>query len=146
METKVAKKKSWKPIVLNILGIIFAVAFFYGIFYSVQSVASTVAQYKAMGTNIPGSYVVQQIISAIMNVALPSLFFSAGSFSLAYLISKAEQGVAPAADETATEPVEAAEAVEETAAGEAADEAEKADDNEAADEAIEANAKEDAAE
>ncbi|WP_455129874.1 hypothetical protein [Pseudoramibacter alactolyticus] len=142
METKVAKKKSWKPIVLNILGIIFAVAFFYGIFYSVQSVASTVAQYKAMGTNIPGSYVVQQIISAIMNVALPSLFFSAGSFSLAYLIGKAEQGVAPAADETATEPVEAAEAVEETAA----DEAEKADDNEAADEAIEAEAKEDAAE
>ncbi|WP_315308573.1 hypothetical protein [Pseudoramibacter alactolyticus] len=142
METKVAKKKSWKPIVLNILGIIFAVAFFYGIFYSVQSVASTVAQYKAMGTNIPGSYVVQQIISAIMNVALPSLFFSAGSFSLAYLIGKAEQGVAPAADETATEPVEAAEAVEETAA----DKAEKADDNEAADEAIEADAKEDAAE
>ncbi|EFV02894.1 hypothetical protein HMP0721_0032 [Pseudoramibacter alactolyticus ATCC 23263] len=142
METKVAKKKSWKPIVLNILGIIFAVAFFYGIFYSVQSVASTVAQYKAMGTNIPGSYVVQQIISAIMNVALPSLFFSAGSFSLAYLIGKAEQGVAPAADETATEPVEAAEAVEETAA----DEAEKADDNEAADEAIEAEAKEDATE
>lgn len=142
METKVAKKKSWKPIVLNILGIIFAVAFFYGIFYSVQSVASTVAQYKAMGTNIPGSYVVQQIISAIMNVALPSLFFSAGSFSLAYLIGKAEQGVAPAADETATEPVETAEAVEETAA----DKAEKADDNEAADEAIEAEAKEDAAE
>lgn len=142
METKVAKKKSWKPIVLNILGIIFAVAFFYGIFYSVQSVASTVAQYKAMGTNIPGSYVVQQIISAIMNVALPSLFFSAGSFSLAYLIGKAEQGVAPAADEAATEPVEAAEAVEETAA----DEAEKADDNEAADEAIEAEAKEDATE
>ncbi|WP_315524402.1 hypothetical protein [Pseudoramibacter alactolyticus] len=142
METKVAKKKSWKPIVLNILGIIFAVAFFYGVFYSVQSVASTVAQYKAMGTNIPGSYVVQQIISAIMNVALPSLFFSAGSFSLAYLIGKAEQGVAPAADETATEPVEAAEAVEETAA----DKAEKADDNEAADEAIEAEAKEDAAE
>lgn len=142
METKVAKKKSWKPIVLNILGIIFAVAFFYGIFYSVQSVASTVAQYKAMGTNIPGSYVVQQIISAIMNVALPSLFFSAGSFSLAYLIGKAEQGVVPAADETATEPVEAAEAVEETAA----DEAEKADDNEAADEAIEAEAKEDATE
>lgn len=142
METKVAKKKSWKPIVLNILGIIFAVAFFYGIFYSVQSVASTVAQYKAMGTNIPGSYVVQQIISAIMNVALPSLFFSAGSFSLAYLIGKAEQGVAPAADETATEPVEAAEAVEETAA----DEAEKADNNEAADEAIEAEAKEDATE
>ena len=142
METKVAKKKSWKPIVLNILGIIFAVAFFYGIFYSVQSVASTVAQYKAMGTNIPGSYVVQQIISAIMNVALPSLFFSAGSFSLAYLIGKAEQGVAPAADETATEPVEAAEAVGETAA----DEAEKADDNEAADEAIEAEAKEDATE
>ena len=52
METKVAKKKSWKPIVLNILGIIFAVAFFYGIFYSVQSVASTVAQYKAMGTQL----------------------------------------------------------------------------------------------
>lgn len=141
METKVAKKKSWKPIVLNILGIIFAVAFFYGIFYSVQSVASTVAQYKAMGTNIPGSYVVQQIISAIMNVALPSLFFSAGSFSLAYLIGKAEQGVAPAADETAAEPIKAAEAVVEE---NATDEAEKADDNEVANEAIEE--KEDAAE
>lgn len=115
METKVAKKKSWKPIVLNILGIIFAVAFFYGIFYSVQSVASTVAQYKAMGTNIPGSYVVQQIISAIMNVALPSLFFSAGSFSLAYLIDKAEQGAAPAADEAA----EAADDVEEAVADDA---------------------------
>ncbi|WP_329887554.1 hypothetical protein [Pseudoramibacter faecis] len=143
METKVAKKKSWKPIVLNILGIIFAVAFFYGIFYSVQSVASTVAQYKAMGTNIPGSYVVQQIISAIMNVALPSLFFSAGSFSMAYLVGKAEQGVAPAADETAAEPIKAAKAVVEE---NAADEAEKADDNEVANEAIEAEAKEDAAE
>jgi hypothetical protein len=142
METKVAKKKSWKPIVLNILGIIFAVAFFYGIFYSVQSVASTVAQYKAMGTNIPGSYIVQQVISAIMSVALPSLFFSAGSFSLAYLIGKAEQGAAPTAGETATEPAEAVEAVEETAG----DEAEAADDDEAADEAVEAEAKEDAAE
>lgn len=123
METKVAKKKSWKPIVLNILGIIFAVAFFYGIFYSVQSVASTVAQYKAMGTNIPGSYVVQQIISAIMNVALPSLFFSAGSFSLAYLIDKAEQGAAPAADETAeataADEAEAADDVEEAVADDA---------------------------
>ncbi|WP_295362917.1 hypothetical protein [uncultured Pseudoramibacter sp.] len=111
-------KLGWRSIVLNVLAIIFLAAFFYGIFISVSQVASMVAQYKAMGTSIPTSYAVQQIVFAIMQYALPELFFAVMCAAVSKIIDhmgigadKAEEAKTeeaktedtPAEDETAFE-------------------------------------------
>jgi hypothetical protein len=111
-------KLGWRSIVLNVLAIIFLAAFFYGIFISVSQVASMVAQYKAMGTSIPTSYAVQQIVFAIMQYALPELFFAVMCAAVSKIIDhmgigadKAEEAKTeeaktedtPAEDETASE-------------------------------------------
>lgn len=111
-------KLGWRSIVLNVLAIIFLAAFFYGIFISVSQVASMVAQYKAMGTSIPTSYAVQQIVFAIMQYALPELFFAVMCAAVSKIVDhmgigadKAEEAKTeeaktedtPAEDETAFE-------------------------------------------
>ena len=149
-------KLGWRSIVLNVLAIIFLAAFFYGIFISVSQVASMVAQYKAMGTSLPTSYAVQQIVFAIMQYALPELFFAVMCAAVSKIIDhmgigadkaapkadasedKAEETKTedtPAEDETASE--EAVPSTEELAA-EPADSSEEADASEEKEDAEEA--------
>ncbi len=70
------QKMGWRSVTLYVLAVIFLAAFFYGIFISVSQIASMVAQYKAMGTTVPKSYVVQQICLGVTQYAFPPLFFS----------------------------------------------------------------------
>ncbi|MGN0194449.1 MAG: hypothetical protein ACI39G_05015 [Pseudoramibacter sp.] len=82
------QKTGWRSVTLYVLAVIFLAAFFYGIFISVSQIASMVAQYKAMGTTVPGSYVVQQICLGISQYALPPLFFSVMCAVVARILNK----------------------------------------------------------
>lgn len=102
-------KLGWRSVVLNVLAVIFLAAFFYGIFLSVSQVASMAAQYKAMGTSVPTSYIVQQIVLAIMQYALPQLFFAVMCAIVAQVIDKMGIGADKKAEKVKSEEKAAAE-------------------------------------
>ncbi|MCH4071442.1 hypothetical protein [Pseudoramibacter sp.] len=82
------QKMGWRSVTLYVLAVIFLAAFFYGIFISVSQIASMVAQYKAMGTTVPHSYVVQQICLGVTQYAFPPLFFSVMCAVVARILNK----------------------------------------------------------
>lgn len=132
------EKAGWKTIVLYVLGVIFAATFVYGVVYSIMNVMSTVTQYTSMGQNIPASYTVNAIVSGIVQLALPSLFFCAGSFALGYLVRGKD-------NKDDVEKIEITETVETEAPAEDAKEADVAEETADADKADNADASEKAA-
>ena len=143
-------KLGWRSVVLNVLAVIFLAAFFYGIFLSVSQVASMAAQYKAMGTSVPTSYIVQQIVLAIMQYALPQLFFAVMCAVVAQVIDKMGIGADKKAEKVqsedkAAEVSDAEEAASADALDEKSDDAEEAASTDALDEkSDDAEEKEDA--
>lgn len=101
------EKAGWKTTAMYVLGVIFAALFVYGLVYDIMQVTSSVAQYSAMGQNIPTSYTINAILSGALQIAVPSLFFSVASFALGSLLKS--KGVK---DDDAVEKIEVKETVE----------------------------------